>query len=86
MSGMRRLHLRAEVRGQRVEKVLRADVGRAERGERDAAEHRRHVDDVARAALLEVRQHLLHPVERRLHVHAHHVVDVVVGELRRRCA
>ena len=75
-------HLHAEVRRERVEKVLRAIVGRADQGEGDAPQHGRDVDDVSRAPLLEVRKHLLHAVEGALHVVADHRVDVVVGQLR----
>ena len=53
-------------------------------GEGHAAEHRGDVDHVAGAAFLEVRQDFLDAVEHRFHVHAHHVVDVRIGELRRR--
>src|SRR5436190_4196828 len=80
---MRLLHLGAERRRERVEVVLGAAIRRADDRERNPAQHRGHVDDVPGAALLEVRQHLLHPVERRLHVDLHHLVDVLVRELRR---
>src|SRR4030095_15398857 len=49
----------------------------------NAAEHRRDVDDVPAAALLEMRQDLLCAVPHGLDVDAPHLVDVVVGEWRR---
>ena len=84
MPGCVGLQLVAQVGGEGVQEVLGAAVGRAERRQRHPAEHRRHVDDVAAAPRLEVRQHRLDAVERRLHVDPHHLVDVVVGELGRR--
>jgi len=39
------------------------------------------LDHVAGASRLEMRQYLLHPVERRHHVHLHHGLDVLVGQL-----
>ena len=74
----------ARVGGQRVERRLRRVVGRAERRERHAAEHRRDVDDLPAAARDEVRRDRLHAVERRLHVHRHHQVELLVGELEHR--
>ncbi len=49
----------------------------------NATELRRKIDHVAGAALLEMGQDLLDAVEHRLYVHANHLVDVFIGELRR---
>lgn len=80
-AGMRGAQLHAEVRAEGVQGMLRRRVRRADRRERDAPEHRGDVDDLPLAALAEVREHGLHPVERRLHVDAHHGVEVLVREL-----
>jgi hypothetical protein len=79
---MRLLDLIAEHRGESVEEMLGAAVGGANGRERDPAEHGRDIDDVPLAARLEVREHFLHAVERRLDVDAHHLVNVLVRQLR----
>ncbi len=66
-----------------LRKCFDAVVGGPEHRERHASEHRRHVDHLPASARLEVRQHLLHTVERRLHVDPHHLVEVIVGQFRR---
>jgi hypothetical protein len=47
-----------------------------ERPRRESREHRRDVDHVAFIARLEVRQHLLHAVQRALHVYTEDLVEV----------
>jgi len=78
---MRGLHFGPHERGQRVQKVLRATVCGANHREWKPPQHRRHVDDVTVATRLEVRQYLLHSVERRMDVRAHHGLEILVGEL-----
>src|ERR1044071_6516537 len=52
------------------------------RGDGDAAEKRRNIDDLtAAAALDEVPHGDLRPVEGRLHVHRDHRIDIVIGEV-----
>jgi hypothetical protein len=80
---MRGLHFRAQHRGERIEEMLRARVRGANRRKRHAAEQRRDVDDVPLAALLEVRQHRLHAVQRRVNVGAHHSIQILVSQLGR---
>ena len=81
---MRAREVDARVGGERVQRRLRRVVGRPERRERHAAENRRDVDDLAAAARDEMRRDRLHAVQRRLHVHGHHQVELLVGELEHR--
>src|SRR5215203_390503 len=70
--------LSAEVCGESIEKMLCSVV----RGSRDkqwnATQHRGDVHYLSLTALLEVRQNFLHAIHRRLHIHLHHAVDVII--------
>ena len=74
--------LRAEIRRERIQIVLGPIVRRTAEGVGDPSEHGRDIDDLSCLPLLEMGEHLLHAVESRLHVHVHHRVNVIGGQLR----
>src|SRR5438876_9482914 len=73
-----------EIRRQCIERRLRRVVGRAMRGDGNATEERRDVNEVTATPRDEMRYDCLHSVQRRFDIHSHHLVELTIRELEHR--